>query len=40
VVAVPISYKESGAWQVARPADALPRGQWWAVFGDSQLNAL
>jgi NodT family efflux transporter outer membrane factor (OMF) lipoprotein len=40
VVAVPVSYKAAGAWQVARPADAIPRGQWWTMFGDDQLNAL
>ncbi len=28
------------AWQVASPADAAPRGAWWTVFGDTELNTL
>ena len=31
---------ERGQWKVAEPADKLPRGQWWRVFGDPQLDAL
>lgn len=27
-------------WGVAAPADAIPRGAWWTVFGDPQLDAL
>lgn len=27
-------------WQPARPADGLPRGAWWTVFGDPVLDAL
>jgi NodT family efflux transporter outer membrane factor (OMF) lipoprotein len=37
---VPDAYKELDGWKVARPQDALARGPWWEVFGDSQLNAL
>jgi NodT family efflux transporter outer membrane factor (OMF) lipoprotein len=29
-----------GLWQPAAPADAHPKGAWWEVFGDAQLNAL
>lgn len=29
-----------GTWQVARPSDAVPKGIWWSVFHDSQLDAL
>ena len=36
----PDAYKESSTWQVAQPADAAQRGQWWTIFGDAQLNAL
>ncbi|WP_027819995.1 efflux transporter outer membrane subunit [Paraburkholderia bannensis] len=28
------------AWQVASPADAAPRGAWWTVFDDAELNTL
>ena len=36
----PDSFKESDEWKSSRPnADAL-RGNWWEIFGDSQLNAL
>ncbi len=27
-------------WKPAEPRDALPRGAWWAVFKDAQLDAL
>jgi len=33
-------YYESRDWKVAEPADSLPKGAWWTVFGDVQLNAL
>ena len=36
----PDAYKESGTWQVAQPADAAQRGEWWKVFGDAELNVL
>lgn len=36
----PDAYKESSTWQVAQPADAAQRGQWWTIFGDAELNAL
>ncbi len=36
----PDAYKESSTWQVAQPADAAQRGEWWRIFGDAQLNAL
>jgi NodT family efflux transporter outer membrane factor (OMF) lipoprotein len=32
--------KESSNWQVAHPADAASRGEWWKVFGDEELNTL
>jgi multidrug efflux system outer membrane protein len=38
---LPDSYQGSGAFQVAQPQDALsPRGDWWRLFGDEQLNRL
>ena len=27
-------------WKVAEPKDDLPRGEWWSVFRDSNLDAL
>jgi NodT family efflux transporter outer membrane factor (OMF) lipoprotein len=37
---VPAAYKEDRLWKPASPSDHLPRGPWWEVFGDPQLNAL
>jgi multidrug efflux system outer membrane protein len=39
-VETPSHFKESSTWKIARPADHLPRGSWWTVFGDSTLNRL
>jgi NodT family efflux transporter outer membrane factor (OMF) lipoprotein len=38
--ATPVDYKTAGTWQPARPGDGLPRGPWWQMFGDQQLDAL
>jgi outer membrane protein, multidrug efflux system len=40
--ATPIAaaYKEQGPWTPAEPADAQPRGQWWAMFADPVLDDL
>ena len=37
---VPAAYKENSQWQPSQPGDTLPRGKWWELFGDPQLNAL
>jgi outer membrane protein, multidrug efflux system len=38
---LPESYQGSGPFRVARPEDALsPRGDWWRLLGDGQLNEL
>lgn len=34
------AYKEDQGWKLARPLDQIPRGRWWEIFGDPQLNAL
>jgi multidrug efflux system outer membrane protein len=48
-VAVPVAFKEPGtplqaadgsSWQVAQPAEAQPRGQWWLAFNDPALTTL
>jgi len=33
-------YQEIDGWRTAQPADSTPRGSWWEMFGDSELNAL
>ena len=38
--APPDSYKESQGWKTAQPSDAKLGGDWWTLFGDSELNAL
>ena len=35
----PESYKENADWKLAEPQDQLPRGKWWEIFGDPQLNS-
>jgi outer membrane protein, multidrug efflux system len=38
---LPESYQGSGPFRVAHPEEALsPRGDWWILFGDEQLNQL
>jgi Outer membrane efflux protein len=34
------TFKEGGGWKVAQPADRLPRGAWWQLYGDPELSAL
>ena len=34
------TYKESGAWTQAQPADRLPRDSWWTVYGVPELDDL
>ncbi len=36
----PVSYKENAGWKVAQPRDELPRGRWWEIYSDPQLNTL
>jgi len=38
--APPESYKEAAEWKVAVPADGAPRGLWWTMFHDDDLDAL
>jgi NodT family efflux transporter outer membrane factor (OMF) lipoprotein len=39
-VAAPVAFKEAPGWKAAAPAEAAPRGPWWEVFGDPELNDL
>src|SRR3954471_14706302 len=36
----PAEYKELDGWRQAEPRDQLPRGSWWTVFGDAELDKL
>jgi NodT family efflux transporter outer membrane factor (OMF) lipoprotein len=35
----PEAYKTQPPWREAAPKDALPKGAWWEVFNDVELNA-
>ena len=39
---VPENYKavELGHWKEGRPLDNVPKGPWWQIFGDTNLNDL
>src|SRR5947208_15920105 len=36
----PALYKEMPPAKSAEPADTSPKGPWWTVYGDAQLNTL
>jgi multidrug efflux system outer membrane protein len=33
------SWSTEGPWRAATPRDAIPRGNWWSIYADDQLNA-
>jgi multidrug efflux system outer membrane protein len=37
---IPLAWQESAPWRQAEPRDEVPRGAWWSVFGDPELNRL
>jgi outer membrane protein, multidrug efflux system len=37
-VQTPVAYKTEGPWRVAAPRDALPKGAWWEIYHDAELN--
>ena len=39
-VETPAAFKEQAEWKIAEPRDFAPRGDWWRIFGDPQLDAL
>lgn len=39
-VPVASSYKEVAPWIKAQPSDQTPRGGWWTLYQDSELNKL
>ena len=40
VTDMPVAWKTEPGWQLASPADGVPRHEWWTVFGDAQLDQL
>jgi NodT family efflux transporter outer membrane factor (OMF) lipoprotein len=40
LTSIPTTFKESGPWQLARPADRVPRDAWWSVYRDPVLDHL
>lgn len=38
VVTNPQNWQTPAPWQEALPLDSLPKGAWWAFFGDAELN--
>lgn len=39
-LATPAQFKQAQGWTQANPSDAIARGAWWEIYGDSGLNAL
>ncbi|HLZ53453.1 MAG TPA: efflux transporter outer membrane subunit, partial [Verrucomicrobiae bacterium] len=39
---VPAAYKAGapGSWKMGRPLDTVPKGNWWEIFDDTNLNGL
>jgi outer membrane protein, multidrug efflux system len=37
---VPDTWKGEGPWQAAAPKDAIPKGAWWQIFHDAELDRL
>ena len=37
---VPAHWDVAEPWRESAPRDSLPKGEWWAVFHDAQLNSL
>jgi outer membrane protein, multidrug efflux system len=37
---VPAQWDVAAPWRESAPKDAIPKGEWWTVFHDDELNAL
>lgn len=37
---VPAHFKESAGWKVAQPSAHEPKGDWWSIFHDADLNRI
>jgi NodT family efflux transporter outer membrane factor (OMF) lipoprotein len=36
----PVNFQDTERWKVANPQEPIPRGKWWTIFHDPELNAL
>jgi multidrug efflux system outer membrane protein len=37
-VVIPANWQTPAPWHEASPVDAIPKGTWWTLFGDAELN--
>jgi outer membrane protein, multidrug efflux system len=37
---IPESYAGDANWKIATPSAHIPKGEWWTIFGDEELNRL
>lgn len=37
---VPDAWKGEGPWQTAAPKDSIPKGTWWQIYHDAELDRL
>jgi len=37
---VPDTWKGQGPWEMAAPKDAIPKGNWWQLYDDAELDRL
>ncbi len=37
-VVIPQDWQTPAPWHQANPADSIPKGTWWTLFGDPELN--
>ncbi len=35
----PDAWKTQPPWQQAAPQDSIPKGEWWKIYNDADLNA-
>ncbi len=36
----PVEWKAESPWRPGDPRDQIPKGEWWKIFGDADLDAL
>ncbi|PYV84784.1 MAG: RND transporter, partial [Acidobacteria bacterium] len=37
-ITVPQNWQAPAPWQLANPGDSIPKGAWWTLFNDAELN--
>jgi outer membrane protein, multidrug efflux system len=37
-VTIPANWQTPAPWHEASPLDSIPKGSWWTIFGDAELN--